>query len=111
MSNRITLKCERCGIELSGGLDTFGDIGHELCQDCWYEWEEETNGVSYYGMAPHIHDLTITGSYIGSTIMLDYKAISKQDERGRYWIEDRNMWFTPDYEPGVDGYQGMWEER
>lgn len=106
---RIQLVCTRCGVELNGDLDTFGDIGNELCEDCWYEWQEETEGVSYYGLAPHHHDLTLTGSFIGSAIYDDYKATAKRDERGRYWIEDRKMWFTPDDE--VDGYQGMWEER
>lgn len=106
---RIQLTCTRCGVDLEGNLDTWGDVGNELCEDCWYEWEEETNGKSYYGMAPHVHDFSITGGWIGSTVLLDYKATSKQDENGRYWIEDYKMWFTPDEE--VDGAQGMWEER
>ena len=106
---RIPITCHMCGVELKNETDTYGDYGQELCADCWYELDEITNGVYYYGMAPHHHDLSITGSYIGSTIFEDYKSTSKRDEHGRYWIESRKMWFTPDDE--VDGEQGMWEER
>lgn len=105
---RIPIHCMKCGIELKNELDTYGNVGQELCADCWYEWEEEQNGVSYYGLAPHIHDESITGSMIGSTVFLDYSS-ARRDEHGRYWIEDRKMWFTPDNE--VDGSAGMWDER
>lgn len=27
--------CMCCGKALSGGLDTFGDVGAEMCFDCW----------------------------------------------------------------------------
>ena len=102
------LKCTVCNVELKNELDTYGDIGQEMCADCWYEWYDNTYGVEYYGLAPHIQDLDVTGSFIGSTIMLDYSA-AKRDEHGRYWIEDFRMWFTPDDE--VDGHMGMWQER
>ena len=106
---RLPMTCTCCGVALRGELDTFGDIGNELCEGCWYKLYDETNGVQYYGLAPHHHDLSITGSFIGSTIFDDYKATSKQDDTGRYWIEDRKMWFRPDEEVGGDS--GMWEER
>lgn len=109
MIRRIQLTCMMCGVPLNGELDTYGDIGSELCADCWYDEDERINGVYFYGLAPHIHDLTITGSYLGSTVYLDYQSTAKRDERGRYWIEHMKMWFSPDDE--VDGYQGMWEER
>ena len=34
------MECKLCHIELTGSLDTFGDIGEEMCQDCWLEWCE-----------------------------------------------------------------------
>lgn len=105
---RIKIQCYRCQIELNNDLDTYGDVGQEMCEDCWYEWYEEQNGHEYYGMAPHYHDLSLTGSFIGSTRFLDYSD-SKRDEQGRYWIENMQMWFTPDDE--VDGAQGMWQAR
>ena len=31
---RLPILCEGCKTELSGGLDTFGELGHELCFTC-----------------------------------------------------------------------------
>ncbi len=100
------LKCTRCGIDLHNDIDTFGDTGQEMCEDCWYEWYEEVNGVEYYGMAPHHHDLTITGSFIGSTIL---DPLPEPAADGRYWIESAKLWFQPDDE--VDGAMGMWTAK
>lgn len=30
------MNCKRCGKELSGGLDTYGMVGEELCFDCHF---------------------------------------------------------------------------
>jgi hypothetical protein len=30
-----SMKCEICGKELAGDLDTFGPVGQEACYDCW----------------------------------------------------------------------------
>lgn len=37
-------QCEFCGAALSGGLDTFGEPGHECCQACFISdpWQEAT---------------------------------------------------------------------
>lgn len=37
-------QCEFCGAALSGGLDTFGEPGHECCQACFISdpWAEMT---------------------------------------------------------------------
>jgi hypothetical protein len=29
------MNCARCGQPLAGGLDTYGDVGDEVCQACW----------------------------------------------------------------------------
>lgn len=38
------LTCVVCGAPLTGGTDTFGDIGLEMCQTDWFEmmaeWDE-----------------------------------------------------------------------
>lgn len=34
------LHCSSCGVELTGGLDTYGDIGKELCFRCNLDWSE-----------------------------------------------------------------------
>lgn len=102
---RLKLTCTRCGVELRNELDTFGDVGDELCEDCWYEYYDEVDG-SYYGLAPHHHDLSITGSFIGSTI---FDPLPEPAPDGRYWIADRGMWFRPDDEVG--GSAGVWERK
>jgi hypothetical protein len=30
------MKCLTCDTQLTGGTDTFGDVGQELCMECWY---------------------------------------------------------------------------
>lgn len=37
---REKLTCTICGMALENGLDTFGDIGEELCQECWIHLPE-----------------------------------------------------------------------
>lgn len=103
---RTPLKCTVCGTELHNDTDTYGDVGGELCADCWYEMLEERDGVTYYGVAPHTHDFSITGGWIGSTVLL---PLPEPAPDGRYWIEERQMWFMPDAE--VDGAAGIWSER
>lgn len=51
------MNCHMCGCELAGDLDTFGEIGEEVCQACWGELIEATasTGEQWYGMAPHDH--------------------------------------------------------
>lgn len=98
------LNCVLCGIELTGEIDTFGLIGQEMCWDCWSS--EQDYDDSYYGMAPHHHDLSITGSYIGSTIL---DPLPERNENGAYWIESAQMWFRPDLE--VDGAMGVWSKQ
>ena len=39
---RRDLKCAACGKPLTGNLDTFGDVGRELCLDCYAEFAAET---------------------------------------------------------------------
>lgn len=36
------------------------------CEEC-----KKTGVYPYYGVAPHVHNLNKTGSFIGSTILLD----------------------------------------
>ncbi len=93
------MNCSICGTPLSGGLDTFGDVGAELCADCWYDLPE--NNDDWYGMAPHAHDLSVTGGFIGSTV---FKPLPEPDVNGVYEVD--GLFFVPDEEVGGD--QGMW---
>jgi len=84
------MKCSLCEELLTGGVDTYGPHEFPLCWSCYCEG----NGRdwSYYGLAPHVHDLERTGSVIGSTVFT-----GEQDGR-----------FIPDPEaPGL----GFWSLR
>lgn len=104
------LKCIVCGTRLFADVNTFGDVGQEMCWTCHssfldsedQEWDDE-----WYGMAPHHHDTSRTGSFIGSTIF-DPLPDTK-NEYGEYWIESAGAWFLPDDEVG--GAQGMWRKQ
>lgn len=93
------LKCLACETPLTGGLDTYGDPGCEICFACWTRDVEVE--ISWYGLAPHHHDLTLTGDYIGSTV---YEPLPEPDERGVYSVNGR--YFIPDAEVGGD--MGVW---
>ena len=96
---RTPLTCTVCGKELAGDTDTYGDIGAELCIDCWYDLPE--NNDSWYGMAPHYHNLNITGSIFGSTVLT---PLPEPDKNGVYKVGD--LYFVPDEE--VEGAMGVW---
>ena len=95
------LHCTICTTPLTGGLDTYGDVGAELCIDCWYDLPEQLEPDSWYGMAPHHHDLERTGSYIGSTV---FDPLPEPDANGVYKVG--SLYFVPDEEVGGD--QGVW---
>lgn len=100
------MKCICCDKELAGGLDTYGEVGQEMCWDChsaFLDDEEEIN--EWYGLAPHHHDMTLTGSFIGSTV---FDPLPEPNANGEYEIEP-GLFFRPD--PEVDGSAGMWRDE
>ena len=97
------MNCVICGQPLIGGLDTYGDVQEPLCQACFFE-----HGVGsemsepWYGLAPHHHDVSLTGSIIGSTVM---DEVPEPDEDGDIVLPG-NLLFTPDPDaPGLGTYQ------
>lgn len=106
------LNCVSCGCTLYNDVNTFGEVGQEMCWTCWsrdipLEDIRDMEDEGYYGLAPHHHDTTITGSLIGSTV---YEPLpGEPNENGEYWIPDRNAWFWPD--PEMDGMMGVWREK
>lgn len=44
------LRCTICDALLTGDLDTYGDVGAELCIDCWYNLPEQLEPSEWYGM-------------------------------------------------------------
>jgi hypothetical protein len=98
-------KCEGCGAELGHDWEIYGGIGDTLCADCWYDMigaDQPYDEV--YGIAPHHHDLTRTGSIIGSTVFDELEG--EPDEEGWYHITEK-VWYIPDQSPDGEG-MGMW---
>lgn len=61
------MNCEACQKPLSGGVDTYGDPGGpEFCFECWSDLTAQIVD-DFYGVAPHVHNLARTGTFIGST--------------------------------------------
>lgn len=101
---RLSPVCISCGATLKGGLDTYGDVGEEFCESCWLAMEEAAEKYSecWYGMAPHHHDMTITGTFINSTVLHE---LPPPNEHGEIELAD-GLIFVPDKE--VDGTAGMY---
>lgn len=100
------LTCYFCGVELTGGIDTFGPPTQECCDSCWRANGIDDEPRSWYGLAPHHHDMDITGSIIGSTVF-DGIPEDNRDEDGWYQVAP-GLFFLPDVEaPGC----GIWEDR
>lgn len=104
---REPLICTACQVQLRGGLDTFGDVGMPFCWECYAALNGE-GGIGpesggYYGLAPHHHDLTITGHMIGSTV---FDPLPEPNAQGEYIIG--NMVFIRD--PSAPG-MGFWDYR
>lgn len=96
------MKCEVCGKALSGGLDTYGDVGHEICEDCFLTFGDDVDDC-WYGVAPHHHDFEQSGGgWIGSTVL---DPLPAPDENGDILLPDGRL-FHPDAE--TDGACGMY---
>jgi hypothetical protein len=102
---RLPIECTRCHAQLQGELDTFGEQGEEICAECWYAEIDADDSIGWYGMAPHHHDFTATGSWIGSTV---FDALPAPDEHGVIALPD-GQFFVPDMEVG--GVQGTYYRR
>ena len=93
------LVCVRCDRVLRGDVDTFGELRNPMCWNCYAETNAE-GGQPYDGIAPHHHDLSQTGSFIGSTVFEDLVL----NENGEIELEDGTV-FIPDPEaPGCGIY-------
>ena len=73
-----------------------GDLEAELKSDLL----SEQAGDDWYGLAPHTHDLTLTGSLIGSTVMTPLPALTNGG------VDLGWAWFVPDEDaPGMGVYR------
>ena len=99
--------CCFCAKPLTGGTDTFGWPG-DWCWDCYAQDNagqlyDAGEYHSWYGLAPHHHDLSITGSIIGSTVL---DPLPAPNTDGEYVVG--NATFVPD--PDAPGL-GIWTQR
>ena len=93
-------KCTHCEKELTAPIQEYGPGDYPLCWDCWTADDE---GEEWYGLAPHGHDLTRTGSFIGSTV---FKPMGEPNADGVYILDGGNTVFTPDPEdPCMGSYK------
>jgi len=96
------IACTLCDVPLRNATDTFGEWNYPMCWDCYAGLVGE-NEETWYGLAPHHHDLTITGSVIGSTV---FDPLPERGVNGEYDLGDRT--FMPDPEaPGC----GVWTRK
>lgn len=91
------MNCTICGDTIATIQAGYGDVSEPICWGCWCELEDQNN-EDFYGLAPHIHNLKKTGSYLGSTEFIKTPA---PDENG--WIDCSFMgpswvgtWFKAD---------------
>lgn len=99
------MQCIICETELTGGLDTYGDRGQEVCQRCWFEHGFDIDEPeSWYGLAPHKHAFDKDGNIIiGGTT---FEPLPEPDANGDIVID--GYVFTPDHEaPGC----GVWQRK
>ena len=80
--------CTFCSKQIKGH-EIFGEHNQQACWNCWSGMVAEEASQIVYGLGPHHHDLSKTGSFIG-----------------RYDMGD--AFFTPD--PDVPGL-GIWEYK
>lgn len=91
--------CSICGATLEGKEDTFGCYHFPVCWTCYSD--NAVGTLEMYGLGPHHHDLTKTGSFIGSTVM---EPLPEPNEEGCYIMAD-GAEFIPD--PDCEGL-GVW---
>ncbi len=80
-------------------LQIFGDVSFPLCWDHYAEFM--AGPEPWYGLAPHHHDLTRTGSMIGSTVM---DPLPEPDSEGRIILGDGTEFVADPSAPGYGTY-------
>lgn len=64
--------CKLCGLTIVNTWEEYGSPDEVLCVRCWYDLQDEQEEAQgyheVYGIGPHHHDLSRTGSIIGSTV-------------------------------------------
>lgn len=93
--------CTSCGDPIPDERSTYGDPGYYFCWSCHWELQGQwRSSYPMYGVAPHTHDLSRTGTFIGSTVL---SALPPADATG--WIDCTFMgppWVGVGFKPDPD---------
>ncbi len=96
------LICHFCKAAIARPQENWGERNSPTCLPCFLGLSaisDHEPQESWYGLAPHTHDLTLTGSFIGSTVMTPLPALTNGS------VDLGWGWFTPDDEsPGMGVY-------
>ena len=74
------LICHFCEAVIARPQENWGEWNSPTCLRCHTElsaMSDHEPEESWYGIAPHTHDLTRTGSFIGSTVMTPPPALTQ----------------------------------
>ena len=102
MSN-TELICHFCEAAIARPQENWGQWNSPTCLQCFLELSalsDHEPQECWYGLAPHTHDLTLTGSFIGSTVMTPLPPLTEGS------VDLGWGWFTPDEdEPKMGVYR------
>ena len=96
------LTCHFCKAAIARPQENWGERNSPTCLPCFLglsALSDHEPQESWYGLAPHTHDLTLTGSFIGSTVMTPLPPLTNGS------VDLGWGWFTPDVDaPGMGVY-------
>lgn len=100
------MQCTCCGEPIESLRAAYGMVDEPICMTCHFEMQDES-GEDWYGLAPHIHDTSFTGSFIGSTKLISLPVPNEAGWHdlsfmGPSWV---GIWYRPDPDaPGMGVY-------
>ncbi len=90
------MRCTICNKPLTGKLDTYGDVGQEVCWTCWCE--NQTEGFSWYGLFPGGDPRYFTPDYE----VCERTVIEQWRRDCQSWEVGANHYVSPhSYGPGI----------
>ncbi len=102
----IMVNCTACEKDMPFDRSSYGDLNAPFCFGCWNDMQDDAID-DMYGPGPHTHDLSKTGSFIGSTVL---KELPAAEASGWIDLEPLGGWYRdwmykPDEEaPGCGVY-------
>lgn len=75
------MTCTCCQTPLTGGTDTFGQVGQEMCQECWWALREESRIAWVTEMDRAKHEIQSWDSEIDALVKAIWQADDPDDEQ------------------------------